>query len=152
MAKARATAKSNKAASRSAGASRRPKPAWLGRREAAAKKLQPPALTRLRKLCLSLPQTSETLSWGHPNFRAGKRMFVTFEQTQARPSIAFHVSSFDVRPYEDAITFFLTPYGRGQWRSVWADEKLDWQVISELVRRSYESVATPRMLSVLAAS
>jgi hypothetical protein len=29
-----------------------------------------PVLQRLRDLCLSLPETSETDSLGHPNFRA----------------------------------------------------------------------------------
>jgi len=33
-------------------------------------------LARLRSLCLSLPETSETASWGHPNFKAGKKTFV----------------------------------------------------------------------------
>ena len=31
-----------------------------------------PKPTRLRKLCLSLSETSEADSWRHPNFRAGK--------------------------------------------------------------------------------
>ena len=34
---------------------------------------------KLRGLCLSLPETSEVGSWGHPNFRAGKKTFAVFE-------------------------------------------------------------------------
>ena len=30
-------------------------------------------LQRLRLLCLSFPETSERSSWGHPNFRAGRK-------------------------------------------------------------------------------
>src|ERR1035438_10452052 len=30
-------------------------------------------LEDLRALCLSLPETSERTSWGHPNFLAGKK-------------------------------------------------------------------------------
>jgi len=30
-------------------------------------------LTRLRALCLAYPETSEASSWGHPNFKAGKK-------------------------------------------------------------------------------
>jgi hypothetical protein len=36
-------------------------------------------LNRLREMCLSFPETKEVSSWGHPNFRAGKKTFATFE-------------------------------------------------------------------------
>jgi hypothetical protein len=39
----------------------------------------------LRGLCLSLPETMERSSFGHPNFVAGKKTFVTFEQFNGRP-------------------------------------------------------------------
>ena len=42
-----------------------------------------PLPSRVRKLCLSLPGTSGASSWGHPNFRAAKRTFVTFETGEA---------------------------------------------------------------------
>jgi predicted DNA-binding protein (MmcQ/YjbR family) len=35
--------------------------------------------------------------------------------------------------------FFITPYGRRQWVSVWADAALDWAFIADLVRRSYRT-------------
>jgi hypothetical protein len=37
-------------------------------------------LEELRALCLSLPETVERASFGHPNFLAGKKTFVTFKQ------------------------------------------------------------------------
>jgi hypothetical protein len=48
-------------------------------------------LQKLRTLCLSLPETSERASWGHPNFLAGKKTFVTFERIRGRPSIGFRL-------------------------------------------------------------
>ena len=51
-----------------------------------------PIVRRLRKLCLTLPETSEMASWGHPNFRAGKRTFVAFEVFKGTPSIAFRLN------------------------------------------------------------
>jgi predicted DNA-binding protein (MmcQ/YjbR family) len=45
--------------------------------------------------------------------------------------------------------FFATPYGRGQWVSLWADAKLDWPLINKLVRRSYRLVALRRMIEKL---
>jgi hypothetical protein len=35
-------------------------------------------IDRLRKMCLSLPETFEKTSHGEPTFWAGKKMFATF--------------------------------------------------------------------------
>jgi len=78
-----------------------------------------PVLRRLRKLCLAMPETCEVASWGHPNFRAGKRTFVTFEWVKGRPSIAFRLSAAQVGLLLRRRHFFLTPYGRGRWISLW---------------------------------
>ena len=108
-----------------------------------------PVLERLRKLCLSLPETSEVDSWGHPNFRAGKRTFVTFEWIDGRPSIAFRLNATDIDPLLRRKQFFITPYGRGQWVSLWADRRVSWRAVGELVQRSYQVVALKRMISGL---
>ena len=44
-----------------------------------AKALYTRTLTRLRKLCLALPETTEVPSWGHPNFKAGKKTYAVLE-------------------------------------------------------------------------
>lgn len=36
------------------------------------------ALKRLRAICLALPEATEVQAWGHPTFRAGKKMFAAF--------------------------------------------------------------------------
>jgi len=104
---------------------------------------------KLRSLCLSLPETSETTSWGHPNFRAGTRTFTTFEIVDGRPSIAFRLNPTDVDLLLRRKQFFATPYGQGHWVSLWADAAVDWQFVAELLRRSYRSVALKRMLKAL---
>jgi predicted DNA-binding protein (MmcQ/YjbR family) len=106
-------------------------------------------LKRTRDLCLSLPETTETSSWGHPNFKAGKKVFVAFEQFRGRPSIAFRLESIDVELLLRRKQFFLTPYGRGQWVSVWADQPLDWRLARDLIERSYRLVALKRMIAAL---
>ena len=106
-------------------------------------------LKTLRSLCLSLPETTETSSWGHPNFRAGKKTFVAFERVKGRPSIAFRLDPDDVDRLLHRKQFFVTPYGRGQWVSLWADGPLDWRAVEDLVGRSYRLVALKRMLTTL---
>jgi predicted DNA-binding protein (MmcQ/YjbR family) len=106
-------------------------------------------LHRLRALCLQFPETSESASWGHPNFRAGRRTFATFEIVSGRPSIAFRMNHADIERLLRRRQFFITPYGRGQWVSAWADTTLDWTFITDLLRRSYRTVALKRMISAL---
>jgi hypothetical protein len=45
--------------------------------------------------------------------------------------------------------FFVTPYGRGQWVSVWADRPLEWRLVGRLLQRSYRLVALKRMIAAL---
>jgi len=106
-------------------------------------------LRRVRKHCLSLPESSETGSWGHPNFRAGKRTFVTFEWIGKRPSVAFRLNPVDIDLLLRRSGFFPTPYGQGRWVSVWADRSLEWDLIDRLVDASYRTVALKRMIAVL---
>lgn len=106
-------------------------------------------LQRLRQLCLSLPETSERSSWGHPNFRAGRKTFAAFERIKGRPSIAFRLDRANVHRLIRRKPFFATPYGRGLWISVWADVPLDWRAISDLLQRSYRVVALKRMIAAL---
>ena len=107
-------------------------------------------LKKLRSLCLSLPETSEASSWGHPNFKAGKKMFAAFERVKGRPSMAFRLDPDDVDRLLGRKQFFVTPYGRGQWVSLWADGALDWRAVEDLLDRSYRVVALKRMLTALA--
>ena len=106
-------------------------------------------LPKLRALCLALPETTETDSWGHPNFRAGKRTFAAFERIDGRPSIAFRLGPGDVERLLRRRQFFTTPYGRGQWVSMWVDTSLDWDAVADLLRRGYREVALKRMIAAL---
>ena len=109
-----------------------------------------PLLDRLRRLCLSLPETSEADSWGHPNFKAGKRVFVAYEWLKDRvPTIAFRLDPQDVRRYAKQRGFVATPFGRGQWISLEADRRPKWSLIEALVLKSYRVVALQRMLRAL---
>jgi len=78
-----------------------------------------------------------------------KKTFVAFEQIKGRPSIAFRLESIDVELLLRCKQFFVTPYGRGQWVSAWADVPLDWRLVNDLLRRSYRLVALKRMIAAL---
>ena len=99
-------------------------------------------------MCLSFPEATEADSWGHPNFRAGKKTFASLEKVLGRPSIAFRLGPTHI-PVSSQAQFFGTPYGRGRWISLWADTKLDWKLVASLLERSYRGVALQRMLAAL---
>ena len=107
------------------------------------------ALQRIRELCLSLPESSEVSSWGHPNFRAGKRTFAAFEWIKDRPSIAFRLNPTDIDLLLRRRGFFVTPYGQGRWVSIWVDAALNWGLVRRLLEESYRVVALKRMVAVL---
>jgi len=112
-------------------------------------KFSRPVVGKLRALCLAFPETSETASWGHPNFRAGKRIFSTFEIVNGRPSIAFRLEAIDINRQLRDRNFFATPYGQGRWASMWVDGPVDWRLVARLVERSYRVVANKRMIAAL---
>ena len=105
-----------------------------------------PLLSRVRKLCLSLPETSEASSWGHPAFRAGKRTFVTFEHVEGVDTIAFYLHPFDVEGLQGRAGFARTPYGQGRWLSLRIRPRPRWPDVEGLVLKSYRQVALKRML------
>ena len=107
---------------------------------------------RLRELCLALPETTETNSWNHPNFRAGKRTFVTFERIGGQSSFAFRLPETNVAALLEGKEFFAPPYGRGQWVSLRAEGTISWSVVEELVVRAYRTVALRRMITALDAA
>jgi predicted DNA-binding protein (MmcQ/YjbR family) len=108
-----------------------------------------PLLERVRKLCLSLPEVTETAAWGHPNFRAGKLTFVTFEPLNGEQCIAFRLHPFEVDDLLKRAGYLRTPYGQGKWISVSMQSRPAWAVIEGLILASYQTVALKRMLKSL---
>src|SRR6266705_3197284 len=49
-------------------------------------------LKKLREICLTLPETAETVKWGHPTFEAGKKIFAVLDHYYGQPCIAFRSS------------------------------------------------------------
>lgn len=114
-----------------------------------ARVLERPVFTRLRRWCLALPETKETSSWGHPNFRAGKKIFCAFEVFGGRPSIAFRLTAADAKRFARKRHFFATPYGRGVWVSRWVDVNVDPKLMATLIDRSYRQVAPKKLVRLL---
>ena len=108
------------------------------------------ALKRLRSICLALPETAEVEAWGHPTFRAGKKMFAAFGEGQEGVSIGLKVGHDRQEELLKDDRFFPTPYAAHQgWVSLRVDGKTDWGEAAGLVREAYRQAALKRMLKAL---
>jgi predicted DNA-binding protein (MmcQ/YjbR family) len=107
-------------------------------------------LEKVRGLALGLPEVSEVEAWGHPTFRAGKKMFAAVGQDEGGPTLGVKVG-FDRQDelLKDA-RFYPTPYAARQgWVSIRLDGAIDWDEIGGLIREAYRQVALKRMLNAL---
>jgi predicted DNA-binding protein (MmcQ/YjbR family) len=108
------------------------------------------ALRRLRALCLALPEASEVEAWGHPTFRAGKKMFAAFGQDADGLTVGLKVGHDRQEELLQSGRFFPTPYAAHQgWVSLPIDGQTDWAEVGDLVREAYRLVALQRMLKAL---
>jgi predicted DNA-binding protein (MmcQ/YjbR family) len=107
-------------------------------------------LKRLRKICLTLPETSETTSWGHPNFRAGKKMFAALDEYQGQLCIAFKTTLEEQARLVKDERYFEAPYsGHLGWVCLKANGKIDWEELKPHLIASYRLVALKRMITAL---
>jgi predicted DNA-binding protein (MmcQ/YjbR family) len=108
------------------------------------------ALKELRAICLALPETKEVEAWGHPTFRAGKKMFAAFGELEGTLSIGLKVGFDRQEELLKDDRFFPTPYAAHQgWVSLRVDSKMDWTDVRGLVVEAYRQVALKRMLQAL---
>jgi predicted DNA-binding protein (MmcQ/YjbR family) len=108
------------------------------------------ALRHIRDICLALPESSEVEAWGHPTFRAGKKMFAACGGGDGPMSLGLKVGFDRQKKLLEDPRFFPTPYAAHQgWVSLRIDAKTDWREVAELVREAYRQVALKRMVQAL---
>ncbi|GAC1464730.1 MAG: MmcQ/YjbR family DNA-binding protein [Chloroflexota bacterium] len=112
-------------------------------------------LSRLRELCLALPETTERLSHGEPTwFVRAKKTFVMFADRHHDNRVAFWCAApggvQDALVFTDPERFFVPPYvGHRGWLGVWLDVAVDWEEIAGLVVDAYRMVAPRRLVASL---
>lgn len=111
------------------------------------------ALTRVRELCLALPETSERLSHGAPTFFVrGKRAFVmvlTDHHGDGRFALWCAAPEGIQRLLTDADPerYFVPPYvGHRGWLGVRLDRPVDWNEIAGIVEDAFAEVAPAKLV------
>jgi predicted DNA-binding protein (MmcQ/YjbR family) len=110
-------------------------------------------LQRVRKICLTFPETSEKLAWGHPTFRVRDKIFATIgvnaddrvvTMTTKPPPGEQDALLAEGRPF-----FFPKYVGVRGWIGFTVNSKTDWKLVAELVEDSYREIAPKRLVSQL---
>jgi predicted DNA-binding protein (MmcQ/YjbR family) len=101
------------------------------------------ALAKIRAICLALPNTKETLSWGSPHFRVGEKIFSGFGEEKGKGIAIGAKLEMD---HADAMVqqpgFWRAPYvGKHGWVSIGVSPKTNWSQVKALVEESYRLVA-----------
>ncbi len=113
-------------------------------------------LTRLRTICLALPEAQEKLSHGEPTWFAGKGK--VFAMLDNHHHGAAHLSVWlpaglgaqEALIESDPKRYFRPPYvGSSGWVGVVLDTRPDWGVVAWLVEQAYRMVAHRRLVAML---
>jgi predicted DNA-binding protein (MmcQ/YjbR family) len=101
-----------------------------------------PILAKLRSICLGLPDTKETPTWGSPHFRVGDKIFAGYGDHGGCATIGFKLT----KEHADAVIhdarFERAPYvGRYGWVSMSTDAPIDWKAVRSMIEESYALIA-----------
>lgn len=113
------------------------------------------ALTRLRKLCLALPEAREVEAWGEPTFRV-KTIFAMYagpsnHHGAGRESVWVKANKTNQALMLAAAPdrFFVPPYvGPFGWIGIYLDSaKTDWDELAELLRDAWRMSVPKKLLA-----
>jgi predicted DNA-binding protein (MmcQ/YjbR family) len=113
-------------------------------------------LTRLRKLCLALPEAHEVEAWGEPTFRVRNKLFAMYADADRHGRGRSAVWCKATPPNQavmiqaDPDRFFSPAYvGPKGWIGVYLDGHTDWSELSELLEDAYRLTAPKRLGALL---
>ena len=110
-----------------------------------------PILAKMREICLSLPDTKETITWGQPHFRVGDKIFSGYGAEKGKKVIGFKLEMDHADAMLDDPRFWRAPYvGHKGWVSMDATQVRHWDEVKVLIHESYRLIAPKKSLAKLA--
>jgi len=100
-------------------------------------------LASLKKICLALPGTKLTYTWGHPHFRVGEKIFASFGEYKGEWVISLKVGKLMQGVFLSDPRFFYSPYvGKHGWVTLRVNAApLNWPELRALIKGSYDLIA-----------
>jgi predicted DNA-binding protein (MmcQ/YjbR family) len=108
-------------------------------------------LRKMTEICLALPDTKLTMTWGSPHFRVGEKIFAGCGEEKGKASIGFKLEMDHAKSLiASDERFTRAPYvGHKGWVSMDAKHITDWGEVRALVFESYRLIAPKRTLAKL---
>ncbi len=111
------------------------------------------AQTRLRAICLALPEATEQETWEHPTWRLRGRIFCMWRPMEDGSAALWCKAPRGVQEMlveADPERFFRPPYvGPKGWIGLRLTGRVDWDEVAALVRRSWRMTAGKRLAATL---
>lgn len=112
--------------------------------------MPPSPLTRLRKLCLALPEAHEVEAWGAPTFRVNNKLFAMYAHANNHHGAghqAVWVKSTAINQgfmiAANPKRYFSPPYvGPSGWVGVRLDGRVNWSQLADVLRDAYDMTAS----------
>lgn len=119
--------------------------------------MAPRPLTRLRRLCLGLPEAHEVEAWGEPTFRVRNKLFAMYADAADHHGGGRYAVWCKAAPGNQALMvkaapdrFFVPPYvGPSGWVGVYLDAGTDWDELAGLLRDSWRLTAPKKLIAML---
>ncbi len=115
-----------------------------------------PAYARFKQICLALPETKVTMTWGAPHIRVGEKIFTGWGLAEDEKSWSFS-AKIDKDKQAAMVAsdkrFTVAAYvGKHGWVSVEIRKgKENWGEIAALVEESYRNIAPKKLVAQLGA-
>jgi hypothetical protein len=116
-----------------------------------------PAYTRFKAICLALPDTKVTITWGSPHMRVGEKIFTGWGLDDGGRSWSFSVkldkdkqAALVQSDPRFAIASYTGKYG-GTTMTVAKGEE-DWGEIAALVEEGYRNIAPKKLVAMIGAA
>jgi predicted DNA-binding protein (MmcQ/YjbR family) len=105
---------------------------------------------KVSALCLALPDTKLTMTWGSPHFRVGEKIFCGFGAEQGKQVLGVKLAMDHARSVVDGSRFWPAPYvGKHGWVSMDVTQRKSWDEVAALIRESYGLLAPKASLKKL---
>jgi hypothetical protein len=132
------------------------KPAKKAAKKPAKKAKKESPMERVRRVCLSLPETSEVEAWGNPTFRVKGKIFVMASESSHHNEDRPQAWILSVGVEQDLVCrarperYFKPPYvGPSGWIGAWLDGSPPWAEIEELIKDGWRRRAPKKLAALL---